>query len=98
MGKTHGKKIGQLAERKPPKHLTADQKAIYAEIMPILDEMTPPHIVETIAATLGIIHDARAILGAETVTIVNSKGELAAHPALETVATATKTFDLLIYN
>ena len=86
MGKTPGKKIGQLAARKPPKHLTVDQKAICAEITLVLEDSTWPQVVEIIAITIGIIREARSILARDSVVIVTAKGEKAAHPALNGIA------------
>ena len=66
--------------------------------MPYLEESTPPQIVETIAATLGRIREARAILARESLVIVSHNGQKVSHPALKIEVLATKTLDLLMGN
>lgn len=97
MAKTRKKK-SQLGGFETPKHLTTAQKAIFEEICPVVAFETPPQVVEAMATTLGIIREARSILDAESLTIENSRGDLAPHPALDIVAKASKTFDMLMAN
>ena len=82
----------------PPDNLIASQKAIFAEVFPYLEESTLPQIVETIAATLGRIREARAILARESLVIVSHNGQKVNHPALKIEVLATKTLDLLMGN
>ena len=66
----------------------------FLNILPFLEgESTPPQIVETIATTLGILRQTRAVLAAESITSETSKGKNAAHPALDIVVGSSGSVD-----
>ena len=96
--KNRTKTKNEPESKTPPDNLTAAQKVIFAEFLPYLEDSTPPQIVETIAATLGRIREARAILARESLVIVSHNGQKISHPALKIEVLATKTLDLLMGN
>ena len=98
MKKKRTKTKNEPKSKTPPDNLTTEQKAIFAEVLPYLEDSTPPQIVETIAATLGRIREARAILARESLVIVSHNGQKVSHPALKIEVLATKTLDLLMGN